>query len=70
LPIAPSGITHGTGLQERNRKLNAELTKLKNSAVEQQSDIQNLQQQVQKARSQDAHQKALIKQLEIDLMHR
>ncbi|KAL0035573.1 hypothetical protein WJX77_012505 [Trebouxia sp. C0004] len=56
-------------LQERNRKLNAELTKLKNSATEQQGDLQQLQQQLQKARSQDAHQKALIKQLEIDLMH-
>jgi len=57
-------------LQERNRKLNAELTKLKNSTTEQQGDIQDLQQQLQKARSHDAHQKALIKQLEIDLMHR
>ncbi|KAL0044478.1 hypothetical protein WJX82_008975 [Trebouxia sp. C0006] len=56
-------------LQERNRKLNAELTKLKNSAVEQQGDMQDLQQQLQKARSHDAHQKALIKQLEMDLMH-
>ncbi|DBA74650.1 TPA: hypothetical protein ACH3X2_009428 [Trebouxia sp. C0005] len=56
-------------LQERNRKLNAELTKLKNSTTEQQGDIQNLQQQLQKARSHDAHQKALIKQLELDLMH-
>ncbi len=57
-------------MQERNRKLNAELTKLKNNATEQQGDIQSLQQRLQKAQSQEKHQKALIKQLETDLMHR
>ena len=57
-------------LQERNRKLNTEVTKLKNQAVEQQSDIQQLQQQLQKARAQQQEQHGLIKQLEIDLVLR
>ena len=57
-------------LQERNRKLNTEVTKLKNQAVEQQSDIQQLQQQLQKARVQQQEQHGLIKQLEIDLVLR
>ena len=57
-------------LQERNRKLNTEVTKLKNQAVEQQSDIQQLLQQLQKARVQQQEQHGLIKQLEIDLVLR
>ena len=57
-------------LQERNRKLNAELTKLKNSTAEQQGEIQELQQQLQKASSKQQDQHTLIKQLEVDLMHR
>lgn len=57
-------------LQERNRKLNTEVTKLKNQAVEQQSDIQQLQQQLQKARAQQQEQHELIKQLEMDLVLR
>ena len=57
-------------LQERNRKLNTEVTKLKNQAEEQQSDIQQLQQQLQKGRAQQQEQHGLIKQLEVDLVHR
>ena len=57
-------------MQERNRKLNTEVTKLKNQAVEQQSDIQQLQQQLQKARAQQQEQHELIKQLEMDLVLR
>lgn len=57
-------------LQERNRKLNTEVTRLKNQAVEQQSDIQQLQQQLHKARTQQQEQHGLIKQLETDLMLR
>ena len=57
-------------LQERNRKLNTEVTKLKNQAVEQHSDIQQLQQQLQKAYMQQHDQHGLIKQLEMDLVHR
>lgn len=57
-------------LQERNRKLNTEVTRLKNQAVEQQSDIQQLQQQLHKGRVQQQEQHGLIRQLEMDLMHR
>lgn len=57
-------------LQDRNRKLNAELTKLKNTTAEQQGDIQDLQQQLHKAHSKLQEHKSLIKELEIDLMHR
>ena len=64
------GVYYSTGLQERNRKLNTELTKLKNTTAEQQGNIQDLQQQLHKAHSKQQDQKSLIKQLEIDLMHR
>ena len=57
-------------LQERNRKLNTEVTKLKNQAVEQQGGIQQLQQQLQKTRAQQQEQHGLIKQLEMDLVLR
>lgn len=68
MPYCPS--IDSCCLQERNRKLNTEVTRLKNQTVEQQSDIQQLQQQVHKGRTQQQEQCGLIKQLEMDLMHR
>ena len=67
---ALAALSHESLLQDRNRKLNADVTKLRNAVSEHESQASKLQQDLQQQRVQSETQTALIAKLEVDLLKR